>query len=909
MALAAGDRLGPYEVLSTLGAGGMGEVYRARDATLKRDVALKILPDGFALDPERLARFKREAQVLASLNHSNIAAIYGFEDAKPSTGSGQAVQALVLELVEGPTLADRIALGPIPVEEALPIARQIAEALEAAHELGIVHRDLKPANVKLRPDGTVKVLDFGLAKTLEPIVGGGGDATASPTITSPAMTAMGMILGTAAYMSPEQAKGRAADKRSDVWAFGAVLYEMLSGRRAFTGDDVSDTLASVLRQDVDWTVLPASTPAPVRRLIARCLERDVKRRLRDIGEARIVLDDPAALVTSANLRGANTQHLPRPLWRRAIPGLLSAIVAGALAGAATWYFKPTPPLMVTRLQFTLPEAQRFGGIDRRTIDISPDGTQLVYVASGRLYLRSMSEQDAKEIQGTDGYQAVKNPVFSPDGRSVAFHAVSDQTLKRIAVTGGAAVTICPSELPFGMSWGPDGIVFAHPSKGISHVSPDGGAPKVLVDPKDGEVSESPQMLPGGQSVLFTLATGTAVNRWDSAHAVVQSIATGERKTIVPGADARYLATGHLVYAVGGSVFAVPFDAQRLAVTGSPVLMVAGVMRASAPSGAADFSISRNGTLIYVPGTSSLSSGHVQLGLTDRKGRMELLKLPPGPYVAPRVAPDGALIAFGIDDGIEASIYTYHLSGTSGMRRLTFGRKNRFPVWTGNNRVAFQSDREGDLGIWQSTLGGTAQRLTKPEPGTSHEPESWSPKHDTLLFSVTKGSDVSLWTYSLQDRRSTRFGEVHSSNPTNAVFSPDGRWVAYTSTERRAMISVQPFPASGAVHQLPVGASGIASQPLWSPDGKELFYNPAPAEFAWVSVTYQPTFDFGNPETVPRPFRTGPPAVRRAFDITPGGRFVGLSQEGQTESGRLITPQIHVVLNWFEELKRLVPAAK
>ena len=301
MALAAGDRLGPYEVLSTLGAGGMGEVYRARDATLKRDVALKILPDGFALDPERLARFKREAQVLASLNHSNIAAIYGFEDAKPSTGSGQAVQALVLELVEGPTLADRIALGPIPVEEALPIARQIAEALEAAHEQGIVHRDLKPANVKLRPDGTVKVLDFGLAKTLEPDGGDGGDATASPTITSPAMTAMGMILGTAAYMSPEQAKGRAADKRSDVWAFGAVLYEMLSGRRAFKGDDVSDTLASVLRQDVDWTVLPASTPAPVRRLIARCLERDVKRRLRDIGEARIVLDDPAAL-TSANAK-------------------------------------------------------------------------------------------------------------------------------------------------------------------------------------------------------------------------------------------------------------------------------------------------------------------------------------------------------------------------------------------------------------------------------------------------------------------------------------------------------------------------------------------------------------------------------------------------------------------------------
>jgi serine/threonine protein kinase len=561
MALAAGDRLGPYEVLSTLGAGGMGEVYRARDATLKRDVALKILPDGFALDPERLARFKREAQVLASLNHSNIAAIYGFEASTTSTSSGRAVQALVLELVEGPTLADRIALGQIPVEEALPIARQIAEALEAAHEQGIVHRDLKPANVKLRPDGTVKVLDFGLAKTLEPEGTIRGDATASPTITSPAMTAIGLILGTAAYMSPEQAKGRQADKRSDVWAFGAVLYEMLSGQRAFQGDDASDTLAAVLRQDVDLTALPASTPAPVRRLIARCLDRDVKRRLRDIGEARIVLDDPATL-TSANARDADALRLPRPLWRRAIPGLLSAIAAGALAGTAAWYFKPSTPLEVTRFHYLLPEGQSLTGLASRMVDISPDGARLVYVADGRLYLRVMSEQDATAIQGTEAYQAVTSPVFSPDGRSIAFHASSDQTLKRIAATGGAAVTICPAAIPFGMSWGADGIVFSEGSKGIMHVSPNGGTPKVLVSLKDGEVSVSPQMLPGGQYLLFTVATGTAPNRWDSAHIVAQSIATGERTIIIQGgADARYLPTGHLVYAVGGSVVAVAFDGQ------------------------------------------------------------------------------------------------------------------------------------------------------------------------------------------------------------------------------------------------------------------------------------------------------------------------------------------------------------
>jgi protein kinase-like protein len=317
--LAAGARLGPYEIVSALGAGGMGEVYRARDARLNRDVALKVLPEAFILDPDRLARFKREAQVLASLNHPNIAAIYGFEDSSPSPGSGQAaVQALVLELVEGPTLADRIAQGTIPLDEALPIARQIAEALEAAHEQGIIHRDLKPANIKLRPDGTVKVLDFGLAKALEPVAVKGEDETASPTITSPAMTQMGIILGTAAYMSPEQAKGRQADKRSDVWAFGAVLYEMLSGQRAFKGDDISDTLAAVLRQDIDWTALPPSMPASVRRLIARCLDRDARRRLRDIGEARIVLEDPVG-PARGDAGGVPALAPPRPLWRRATP--------------------------------------------------------------------------------------------------------------------------------------------------------------------------------------------------------------------------------------------------------------------------------------------------------------------------------------------------------------------------------------------------------------------------------------------------------------------------------------------------------------------------------------------------------------------------------------------------------------
>ncbi len=786
MALTAGTRLGPYEIVSALGAGGMGEVYRAHDTTLNRDVALKILPEAFILDPDRRARFNREAQLLAALNHPGIAAIYGSEESNPSPRSGQAtIRALVLELVEGPTLADRIARGPIPLDEALPIARQIAEAIEAAHELGIVHRDLKPANIKVRPDGTVKVLDFGLAKVLEPVTVTGGDLMASPTITSPALTGMGMILGTAAYMSPEQAKGRQADKRSDVWAFGTVLYEMLSGRRAFEGAGVSETLAAVLRQDLDWSALPVSTPVSVRRLIARCLNRDVRRRLRDIGEARIVLEDPAALARGdlEDVLAPGATHPPWTMRRRAIPLVLSAILSGGLAGTAAWYLKPSTPLAITRFQITLPEGQALTGLAGRVVALSPDGTQVVYVANGQLYLRSMSERDATAIQGTEGYQAASSPVFSPDGRSVAFHATSDQTLKRIAVAGGAAVTICAADLPFGISWGPDGIVFAEGSKGIRHVAPNADTSPVLVSLKDGEVSEGPQMLPGGQYVLFTVATGTAPNRWEKAHIVAQAVTTGERKTIIQGgSDARYIPTGHLVYAVGGSVYAVAFDPQRLEVTGSPVPVVAGVMRASAPSGAANISVSDNGTLVYVPGTSSLSPGRIGIALTDRRRRIETLKLPPGTYVAPRVAPDGARIVFGSEDGEEAIINIYDLSGTSGMRRLTFGGNNRFPIWAPNNRIAFQSDRDGDLAIfWQSAVKGAAERLTKPEPGTSHVPESWSPNGDSFLFSVTKGSDVSLWTYSLHDRKATPFGEVHSSNPSGAVFSPDGRWVAYTST--------------------------------------------------------------------------------------------------------------------------------
>ena len=581
----------------------MGEVYRARDPHLNRDIALKILPELFALEPDRVARFKREAQVLASLNHPHIAAIYGFEETN-------GVQALALELVDGPTLADRIAQGPIPVDEALPIARQIAEALEAAHERGIIHRDLKPANIKLRPDGTVKVLDFGLAKTVEPVAPTGGDATASPTITSPAMTQMGLILGTAAYMSPEQAKGHPADKRSDVWSFGAVLHEMLSGQRTFKGDDIADTLAAVLRQDVDWTALPAATPAPVRHLLARCLERDVKQRLRDIGEARIVLEPSGRARHEEPRRTSPAVAPPVPLWRRAIPLVVGSIVIGAVAAVAAWSLKPSTTLPVTRFPFILPAGQAFppsAALAARW-RCRPDGTQMVYVATPgpQLYLRSMSQLEAKPIAGTDLYEGVSEPAFSPDGRSIAFFARADRTLKRIAVTGGTAVTICAVGAPgrlVRLELGPDGIVFGQGSKGVMRVSPDGGTPEVIVRVKDGEEAYGPQLLPGGQHVLFTIATGTARDRWDKARIVVQSLTSGEPKTLIEGgSDARYVPTGHLVYALSGIVYAVAFDVKRLEVYGPRVPVIQGVRRSpSGLNGAASFSVSSTGSLAYIPG--------------------------------------------------------------------------------------------------------------------------------------------------------------------------------------------------------------------------------------------------------------------------------------------------------------------
>jgi serine/threonine-protein kinase len=922
MPLSPGTRLGVYEIVDALGAGGMGEVYRARDTKLRRDVAIKVLPEALSLDPDRIARFQREAELLASLNHPNIAAIYGLEE---SDGAS----AIIMELVEGETLAEKLPGrkgSGLPIDEAIPIARQIVDALEAAHERGVVHRDLKPANIKIAPDGKVKVLDFGLAKAMEAGAsgagrsGGVGGLSMSPTLSVHA-TYAGVILGTAAYMSPEQARGKPVDRRADIWAFGCVLFEMLAGKQAFEGGEtVSDAIAAILRAEIDWTALPADTPAHVLSLLRRCLQKDPQKRLPHIGVVRLELDEPPIVASAAVDPTAQPGFAPKPLWKRAMPAAVAAVVVGAL-GVAAWMLKQPPASSIARFQLTLGDGQIFSSQSRRLVAISPDGTQMAYTANQRLYLRSITDVDARPIPGTEPGANVLDPVFSPDSRSIAFvTAGGDRAIKRVSVSGGAPITLCPLDAitvggrpeqqgsPFGMSWDADGIIFALNGKGILRVSANGGKPEVLVVAGADEQIHNPSMLPDGHTLLFTVAAiGGADTAWEKARVVTHSLTSGQRKTVIDGgASGRYVPTGHIVYVLRGVLFAVPFDLRRQEVTGGPVPLVEGLRT---DGGTAHFSFSANGSLIYVPGAAGLAAGGQDLAFIDRKGTTEPLKLPDGQYDTPRASPDGKRVAFGVDDGKEQMIWIYDLSGTSSMRRLTFGGKNRFPVWSADGRrIAFQSDREGDAAIfWQSADGtDTAERLTKPEKDTAHVPESWSPGGEQFLFSATKDLKVSLWAFALRDKKATPFGGVQSRYPTAATFSPDGRWVAYQSSESGStQLYMQPVPTTGTKYQLTKTSS--AHYPMWSPDGKELVFIPGRQQFAVMSITTRPAFAFSNAAPLPRAgLLEGGPQVVRTIDIARDGRVLTVVNAGQLQTGAPIAQRIQVVLNWFEDVKQRVP---
>jgi serine/threonine-protein kinase len=882
----------------------MGEVYRAHDTKLARDVAIKVLPANFVNDPERLSRFQREARMLAALNHANIATIYGLEE------SG-GVTCLVMELVPGETLAERVKAGPLAIEEALKIAAQIAEALEAAHEKSIIHRDLKPANVKVTPEGKVKVLDFGLAKAFEGDAAN-DDPSNSPTL-SAAATMQGVILGTAAYMSPEQARGKACDKRTDIWAFGCVLYELLTGKQTFHGEDTTDILAAVVRAEPDWNALPLSTPTKIRDLLRRCLQKEKNKRARDAGEARIQIEEALAAPSNSEQATAVAEKGIRALGRqRLILSACALLLIAAITGIVVWNLKPMPApvaLPVTRMVINLPPGQQLAGLDvGPAVALSPDGTHLAYVArqggTQQLYLRAMDSLEAKPIHGTEGGTI---PFFSPDGQWLGFF--TGNKLMKVSVSGGAAVTLGDASFPHGASWGSQGMIAFAPTtvSALLQVSDAGGTPQPLTRLVKEDVAHRwPEFLPSGKAVLFA-AGPTAIN-FSNARLAVQPVGTGEPRDLVQeGMSPRYAPSGHLVYAQGGSLMAVPFDPQRLVVTGTAVPMIEGVLQ-SPVSGAAQYTFSATGSLIYVLG--SFQSARSRLVWVSRNGAEQPLAAPPHTYQFPRLSPDGRRVALGITES-ESQTWLYDLSRDT-LTRFTFeGNYNPVSAWTPDGkRIAFESNKDGPPNIfWQLADGsGGLERLTTSE--YVNAPFSWSPDGQLLAFielNPTTGFDI--WVLRMSDP-SPGSGQVRKAEPflrtrfneTSPRFSPDGRWLAYVSDESgRNEVYVQPYPGPGGKWQI---STEGGKEPVWNPNGRELFYRNGD-KMMTVDIATQPGFAAGKPRVLFEGPYDPPPVPVANYDVSPDGqRFLMLKSTEQAQSA---PTQINVVLNWFEELKRRVPA--
>jgi serine/threonine-protein kinase len=903
LALTPGTRLGPYEITAPLGAGGMGEVYRARDTKLDRDVALKVLPESFIHDPDRLARFQREAKVLAALNHPNIAHIHGLEE---SNG----VRALVMELVEGEDLAQRLARGAIPIDEALPIAKQIAEALEAAHEQGIIHRDLKPANIKVKPDGAVKVLDFGLAKALEP-TGSRPDSSESPTITSPAMTHAGIILGTAAYMSPEQAKGRAVDKRADIWAFGVVLYEMLTGQRAFTGEDVSDVLVAVLSKDVNLSALPSGTPPRFLALVRDCLARDPKQRLRDIGDARIVLakiiagapDSEIGLTApTAAVTRSSSRVLP---WTLASAFALIAIATLILW--APWREKLDRPLVQLDVDLgpdvALPSAERMWG----TIAISPDGTRLVFISGTppRLFTRRLDQPKASELPGTVG--ASSQPFFSPDGRWVGFSVGTK--VNKISVDGGAIMPIGQVSNFGGASWAEDDSIFVGEAfgRGLLQFPAAGGPPKVVAAGDNG-VLVVPQLLPGGKAILFAECATNATGA-DSCNIEVLTLADGRRRILAHGGHSpHYLpssnGTGHLAYVNKATLFAIPFNLGTLETSGTAVPVLNDV--AYQPStGSGLFDVSRTGTLIYRSRTDAAVMTTVQW--VDSTGKKEVLRAKSGAYRDVTISPDGKRILLVISEGANQDVWVYD-PRRDGITRLTFGGVNGFPQWSPDSQYVVYLNR--GHGMFQARADGARPPQALTESTNAQIPSSFTPDGKRLAY-VATAPRRQIWTIPLEDQG----GQLKAGTPQLFVtsnfideapsFSVDGRWLAYQSNESgQNEVYVRPFPpsSSGQGGKWQVSNNG-GGEPRWAHSGHELVYRSGDQ---LMTVSYSVNGDAFVAEK-PRVWIATPGAT--SWDIAPDGRHVA---ELVPES-ILSTPQqeheIVMLLNFADELRRRGPLGK
>ena len=925
-----GKTLGHYEILEPLGAGGMGEVYRARDDKLGRDVAIKVLPAHLADDPERLARLQREAQVLASLNHPNIAAIYGLEEAAvvldDDGGDGAAAAAddanggettihfLVMELAPGETIAKRLTAGAIGVDETLKIALQIAEALEAAHDNGIVHRDLKPANVQVSTEGSgagqVKVLDFGLAKALEPDAASqeiSPELSASPTMA--AATRTGMIMGTAAFMSPEQARGKPIDKRTDIWAFGCVVFEMLTGQRAFHGETVTDILAAIVHQEPQWEALPSDTPLRIRDMLQRCLKKQPDERLRDVGECRIAvkeyLADPEGEKKRALAAGGGGATAASGMsWKMVVPMVAASVVVAVLA---TWWFAQPALAPIVRFDIDLPPDVDFTRTGRQLVAVSPDGTHIVFVANEQLWVRRIGELGATPIAGTaeDPY----SPFFSPDGQQVGFFAQGQW--KRVAVAGGAAVPLGPAaESPYGASWSDNGMVyFGQGREGIWQVPGTGGTPEMVVEMTDGEFASGPQLLPGGEWLLF--AVSGSQRSWNDADIVVQSLLSGVRQVLIPGGGSqpRYVPTGHLMYGRDSTLFAVPFDVGSLEVTPGAV-PVAQNVRAAFTTGAVDYVFSTSGHLVYVPGSGGGGAlAGESLVWIDRERNVDPLPVEPRVFDDPRLSPDERRLAVQVGEDDDSDIWIIEVERGAAQRLTVEGDTNRSAVWSPDGEwVYFSSDRGAEAGAELDIWRKRADRSGAAEPVLQGEenqlPHAISADGATLFYYEGGSFAPNIGMLSLTgDAEPEMLVESEAIN-VDPWPSPDGRFVAFTtdeSGERQVMVIEI---ATDALW--PVSTNG-GRTPVWSSDGSAILYYQGAGQWYSAAVSTEPTFSAAAPQQILDLTRRQDTNLSVSADAQ---RFLTTSSGDVTDLQTApLEPAIHVVLNWFQELIDLVPTGR